>query len=329
MPLEEMSGEDRALFEEARPHALWELLGLRYPGKRLTPDTSLQFDLGVDSLEWLNLTLEIAEKSGVEVTEEAIARIDTVRDLLREVLEAGEGAGVDPIAEPYAILDQTQKRWLRPLGPFMNLAARVIYASGRGLMRLLFRVKVIGRENLPNDRQWIMTPNHISLLDGFVLANALNWNQLRKTYWAGWTGIVATNAFMRYLSRLGRILPVEPTRAARTGLALGAIVLQKGKNLVWFPEGGLSRSGQLQEFKPGISLLLEHFATPVVPVCIAGTREALPPDTARLRFRPVRIVIGRPCSAEQLRRIGDGKNSHEQIANGLRKKVAELQSQSF
>ncbi len=329
MPLAEMSGEDRALFEEARPHAVWQLLGRRYSGKRLTPDTSLQFDLGVDSLEWLNLTLEIAEKSGVEVTEEAIARIDTVRDLLREVLEAGEGLGIDPIAEPYAILDETQKRWLRPLGPLMNQTARAIYAVGRALMHLLFRVQVIGRENLPNDRQWIMTPNHISLLDGFVLANALNWNQLRKTYWAGWTGIVAANAAMRFLSRLGRILPVEPTRAARTGLALGAIVLQKGKNLVWFPEGGLSRSGQLQEFKPGIGLLLEHFATPVVPVCIVGTREALPPDTARLRFRPVRIVIGRPCSAEELRRIGDGKNSHEQIANGLRKKVAELQSRTF
>jgi len=211
----------------------------------------------------------------------------------------------------------------------MNQTARAIYAFGRVLMRLLFRVEVIGRENLPDDRPWIMTPNHISRLDGFVLGNALNWNQLRKTYWAGWTGIVAANAFMRFLSRLGRILPIEPTRAARTGLALGAIVLEKGNNLVWFPEGGVSRSGELGEFKPGISLLLEHFAKPVVPVCIMGTREALPPGTARLRFRPVRIVIGRPCMADELRRIGEGKNSHEHIANGLRKKVAELQRQSL
>ena len=329
MPLEEMSGEDRALFEEARPHAVWELLGRRYPGKRLTPDTSLQFDLGVDSLEWLNLTLEIAETSGVEVTEEAIARIDTVRDLAREVLEAAEGAGIDPLAQPCAILDESQKRWLRPLGPLMNLTARAIYAFGRGLMRLLFRVRVIGRENLPDDQPWILTPNHISYLDGFVLANALRWEQLRETCWAGWTGIVAANAFMRFLSRLGRILPVEPTRAARTSLAFGAIVLQEGKNLVWFPEGGLSRSGELQEFKPGIGLLLERFPTAVVPVCIRGTSDALPPDSARLRFRPVRIVIGKPCSAEELRRLGQGEKPSEQIANGLREKIAELQRQSW
>ena len=133
MAVEEMSGEDRALLEDAAAQSCWELLARRYPGKRLTPDTSLQFDLAVDSLEWLNLTLEIAESSGVEVTEEAIARIDTVRDLLREVIEASEGQGIDPLAQPYEILDPNQKRWLEPLGPVVNLTARFLYAFGRVL----------------------------------------------------------------------------------------------------------------------------------------------------------------------------------------------------
>ncbi len=329
MPLEEMAGEDRALFEEPAPNTVWKLLAERFPGKRLTPDTSLQFDLGVDSLEWLNLTLEIAEASGVEITEEAIGRIDNVRDLLREVLEAGEGAGVDPLAKPYAILDETQKRWLRPLGPLMNLTALSIYFFGRMLMRLLFRVRVVGRENLPNDRPWVMTPNHISYLDAFVVANALRWPQLQNTYWAGWTGIVASNRFMRFLSRLGRILPVEPTRAARTGLALGAIVLKSGKNLVWFPEGELSRSstGELQEFKPGIGMLLEAFPTTVVPVSIQGTRDALPPDAKLPRLRPVCVVLGKATTRDELLREGHGEKPHQRIANALQQRVAQLSRQ--
>ena len=327
MPLEEMSGEDRAIFEEPAAYPVWQLLVRRYPGKRLTPDTSLQFDLAVDSLEWLNLTLGIAEASGVEITEEAIARIDTVRDLLREVLEAGEGTGVDPLAQPYAILNDKQKRWLRPLGPVMNFTARTIYAFGRGLMRLLFRVRVEGRENLPDDRPWVLTPNHVSYLDALVLGNALNWKQLRETYWAGWNEIVAANWFMRYLSRLGRILPVEPTRAARTGLALGAIVLQDRKNLVWFPEGGLSRTGQLQTFKPGIGLLLERFPTAVVPVSIQGSRDALPPGRSFPRLRPVRIVIGKARTTEELAREGAGEKPSERITNALEQKVAELAQQ--
>jgi long-chain acyl-CoA synthetase len=326
MPLEDMSGEDRALFEEPIAQPVWQLLVRRYPGKRLTPDTSLQFDLGIDSLEWLNLTLEIAETSGVEITDEAIAHIDTVRDLLREVLDAGEGGGIDPLARPDAILSDQQKRWLAPLGPVMNVTARAIYAFGRGLMRLLFRVRVEGRENLPNDQPWVMTPNHMSYLDGPVLANALRWPQLRNTYWAGWTGIATANAIMRFLSRLGRILPVEQTRAARSSLALGAITLRNGHNLVWFPEGGLSRvgEGELQEFKTGIGLLLERYPTTVVPVRICGTHNALPPDTRRLRFARVRIIIGRPQSMDELIRRGRGSEPHERIASALHDCVAEL-----
>ena len=72
MAVEEMSGEDRALLEIL--HAvLLGTAGAPLSGKRLTPDTSPQFDLGVDSLEWLDLTLEIAESGGVELTDEAIA----------------------------------------------------------------------------------------------------------------------------------------------------------------------------------------------------------------------------------------------------------------
>jgi long-chain acyl-CoA synthetase len=326
MPLEEMSGEDRALLEQPVAQQVWELLARMNPNKRLTPDTNLQFDLGVDSLEWLNLTLQIADVASVEITEEAISRIENVRDLVREAFEAEEGAAVDPVTQPFVILSEQQKHWLTPLGPLMNLTARSIYAFGRVLMRALFHVRVDGWENLPRNRTWVMTPNHVSLLDAFVLANALRWPDLRKTYWAGWTGIVSANRVMRFLSRLGRILPVEPTRAARTALALGAITLRNDNNLVWFPEGGVSRigDGELQEFKPGIGMLLERFDVSVVPVRICGTREALPPGARFPRFHPVRIIIGKPHTVEDLARRGHGDKPYQRIANALHDCVAEL-----
>src|SRR6266700_257842 len=159
MSIEEMSGEDRALLEDSAAQSVWEMLAKRYRGKRLTPDTSPQFDLGIDSLEWLNLTLEIAESSGVELSEEAIARIETVRDLLREVTEGGEGEAIDPLAKPDEALDEKQKRWLKPLGPIAAATARFLYAVNRMLMRLLFRVRAKGLEHLLQDRQWVLTPN--------------------------------------------------------------------------------------------------------------------------------------------------------------------------
>ncbi len=324
MDVDEMSGEDRALLEDSAPQAAWELLAKRYRDKRLTPDTSPQFDLGIDSLEWLNLTLEIAESSGVELSEEAIARIETVRDLLREVTEGGEGEAIDPLAKPDEALDEKQKRWLKPLGPIAAATARFLYAVNRMLMRLLFRVRAKGLEHLLQDRQWVLTPNHVSYLDPFAIAALLDWSQLRKTYWAGWTGVAFANPVMRFLSRLGKILPVEPMRAARSSLAFGATILKSKKNLVWFPEGGLSASGELQEFKPGIGMLLEHFPTSVIPVFVHGTREALPPGKFFPRPHAIRVVFGKPLDARELKRKGRGEKSHQQIASALHDSVAKL-----
>src|SRR5438552_1255229 len=322
--VDEMSGEDRALLEDSAAQSVWELLTKRYGNKRLTPDTSPQFDLGVDSLEWLNLTLEIAESSGVELSEEAIARIETVRDLLREVTEGGEGEAVDPLEKPEEVLDEKQKRWLKPLGPIAAVTARLLYAVDRVLMRLLFRIRAEGLEHLPEDRQWVLTPNHVSYLDPFAVAAVLGWRHLRKTYWAGWTGIAFANPVMRFLSWLGKILPVEPRGAARSTLAFGAIILKKKKNLVWFPEGELSPNGKLQDFKPGIGMLLEHFPTSVIPVFVHGTREALPPRKIFPRLRSIRVVFGKPLDARKLKREDRGEKPHRQIAKALQDKVAEL-----
>src|SRR5438477_4532840 len=324
MSIDEMSGEDRALLENSAAESVWELLAKRYRHKRVTPDTSPQIDLGIDSLEWLNLTMEIAESSGVELTDEAIARIETVRDLLREVTEGGEGEALDPLKKPDAVLDERQKRWLEPLGPIAAVTARFLYAVNRVLMRVIFRLRAEGLEHLPEDRQWVITPNHVSYLDSFAIAALLDWNQLRKTYWAGWTGVAFANPVMRFLSRLGKILPVEPIRAARSSLAFGAVILKDKKNLVWFPEGELSGSGELQDFKPGIGMLLEHFPVCVVPVFVHGTREVLPPGKFLPRPHAVRVIFGRPLDSREPKRESHGEKLHEKIANALHNSVAEL-----
>ena len=59
-------------------------------------DVSLDLDLGVDSLEWLGLTLEIERRAGVELDEAAIARVATIRDLLRAVADAPRAGSQPP-----------------------------------------------------------------------------------------------------------------------------------------------------------------------------------------------------------------------------------------
>src|SRR5690606_36918604 len=86
---EEPSEADKELLESPLGKAVWEWLKARFPDRRLTLDTSPQLDLGMDSLEWVSLGLEMQARFGVELTEEAIARVVTLRDLLQEVEKAG------------------------------------------------------------------------------------------------------------------------------------------------------------------------------------------------------------------------------------------------
>src|SRR5205823_5431700 len=127
-----------------------------------------------------------------------------------------------------------------------------------------------------------------------------------------------------FLSRLGKILPVEPMRAARSSLAFGAVILKKKKNLVWFPEGERSASGELQEFKPGIGMLLEHFPALVVPVLVHGTHQALPPGKFFPRPHAIRVVFGKPLDPHNLTDKDRAEKPHEQIASALHDGVAKL-----
>ena len=325
--LEEMSGEDRALLEDPVAMGVWKLLADRYRDRRLAPEASPQLDLGIDSLGWVNLTLQIGEKIGVELDEAAIERIDTVRDLLREV---ASGAGrttqhVSPFERPEEVLDDRQRRWLEPLGPVGSAMARSMFVLNRMLMRGPFRLRVEGIENLPDTGPFIIAPNHVSYLDSFAVAAALEHSVLRRTFWAGWTGAAFGNPLTRLVSRLAQVVPVDPARAGLSSLAFGAAVLARGRCLVWFAEGERSPTGSLQPFKPGVGVLLSHYPVSVVPVFIRGTYEAMPRGKALPALEQITVTFGEPFDPGG---SDETSRSQEQIVEAVRERVAELGERS-
>lgn len=326
-----MSDRDQAYLENPTARQVWQWLAERYPDHRLTPDTRLQLDLGIDSLAWLNLSLELRQRTGIELTEEAMSHIQTVRDLLHAVVEASEAGEetprAQPLEEPDTILSAEQLEWLRPLSPGMHLLARPLHGVVWLLMRLYFRLDVAGREHLPEQGPYIVTPNHLSYLDPLAVAAALDYRTLADMHWAGMADIMTANPIMQLVSRLARVIPIEPERAAISSLAAGAAVLKRGRNLVWFPEGMRSRTGQLQRFQPGIGLLVDHFDVPVVPIWLSGVGEALAPG--QFWPRPVRICvrIGQLLTPEQLRRDGEGEEPHQRITQTLRQRMLDLSRQ--
>ncbi|MBL8659333.1 MAG: AMP-binding protein [Rhodospirillales bacterium] len=318
--IDDMAAEDRTLLEDDAARSAWAYLAEKYAEEPLTPDSNLQLDLGVDSMEWLNLTLEIAQRTGVELDEGAIGRIESIRDLLVEVGQAGAAApgGVAPLLDdPEAALAEADRKWIAPLSAGQARMTRALFVVNRFLITRLFRLETRGREHLPQEGPYLMAPTHASLLDPFAIGAALDYERLRRTYWAGWTGIVFNTPLRRWFSRTCQVVPIDPDRAVVSSLALGGAVLKRGDNLIWFPEGERSPSGKLQAFRAGVGLLLSHIPVPVVPVVIEGAYDAWPRDRKFPRLRPIRVTFYPPVDPATFREQGDGATPQARIASAL------------
>lgn len=325
LPIEQMSGEDQALLENPRSRAVWDLLSKRFRQIPLSPDSDIALDLGIDSLEWIDLTLEIVDSAGVSLSEEATGRAETVRDLLQEVVEHSEKAGAsiaDFARDPGKFITEHQRRWLKPLNPVESFLAWVLYWLNRLAMRALFRLRVSGLEHLRVDGPIVITPNHLSVLDPFVVAAAMPYPLMRRTSFAGWTGMAFANPLYRFVARLARTLPVEHGQAAFSSLALPLEMLKRGQNVVWFPEGGRSLDGELQRFQPGTGILLERSACSAVPTVIRGTFEAMPFGRRLPRLHRIEIEFAAPHRPEALADSGDGAERRDRITTGLQRAVA-------
>lgn len=329
--IEDMSEADRALLDHEAARRVWELLAHRYPDRRMSPDTNVQLDLNVDSLGWLELSAEIAQATGVMLDEQRIVSIYTVRDLLRTVADtphsAAEGVrGGAPLDDPEAALSAEQKRWLEPLPAAGRLLSRALLGLNRATMKSAFRLRTAGLELLDPNVQVLITPNHTSFLDAPVIAAALPPPVLEKTYWGGWTGYAFRNVLFRGVSRLSRVVPIDPDRAASSSLAFAAAILQRGHNLVWFPEGERSLDGELLEFRPGLGLLLERFPdTVLLPAHIDGAYEAWPRERRWPRRVPIRVTFGAPVRAAALAENGRGDSVRSRILSGLHDVMRALQ----
>ncbi len=288
----EPSAEDARLLATERGRAAWPWLVARYPDKHVTLDTSPQLDLQIDSLEWVSLTTEIEQRFRVTLTGEAVSRILTLRDLLLEIeaaklLPAGAGAAAAPVPE------------VKLPGFVMRCVGAAIFGLVRPLMRLLFGVKVAGLEHVNGDEPLVIVPNHASYLDPLALAAALPWRRLRKTFWAGWVGVLHTGPITRFVSRATQVMPVDPDRDLASAIGTARALMQRGYSIVWFPEGRRSPTGEVGPFFGGIGQLVLDTKAAALPTAIEGTFAALPKQQRWPRFLPLGVKFGEPLTLRE------------------------------
>lgn len=152
----------------------------------------------------------------------------------------------------------------------------------------LWPVTVRGRERMDPRTTYVMVANHLSLLDILVL-----FRLFRHFTWVSKIENFKV-PFIGWNMWLNGYIPLR--RGDRDSIARMMVAcelaIRRGESVMMFPEGTRSRTGQLQPFKPGAFDLAITTGSPVLPILIEGTADALPKRGFVLRGRhPISITV--------------------------------------
>lgn len=175
------------------------------------------------------------------------------------------------------------------------------------LKTILSPVRITGIENIDRSRAAVFAANHISALDiPLIYANLpvpfriLAKKELFRYPFMGW-----------HLGRSGQI-PVDDkdARSNLRSLARAVDTVKSGMSLMVFPEGGRSKTGQIQPFLSGAFYVAIKAGVPVIPMAIVGTYEVLPMNTFHIHPGPLELVIGKPIATSDYSPRDMDKLSH-------------------
>jgi 1-acyl-sn-glycerol-3-phosphate acyltransferase len=173
----------------------------------------------------------------------------------------------------------------------------------RVLFKLLFRLEVLGLENVPLEGPLILMINHVNFLDP-VLAGGVMPREVTPLSKAE----LFRHPILGIFVRLYGALPVRRGEVDRWALRRSLEILRRGEALLMAPEGTRSHVPGLQRGRNGISYIAVRAGAPILPVAIVGGDKFFP-NLKRFRRTPIRIIIGKPFRFSP----GEGKVKREKL----------------
>ena len=203
----------------------------------------------------------------------------------------------------------------------------IVALISRALLRTYCRFEIIGEEYLRSNRSFVLVANHSSHLDTVCLLAGLPLRRLHRAFPAA-----AADYFFKSMPRtwiatvIVNALPFARQNHVRQSLTICSQLLSNAGNvLIIFPEGTRSRTGELQQFKPGIGALVAGRDVAVLPCYLDGAFRAWPKGSHWPRPRKVRLIIGAPRNYV---RITPDKAASSAIAEELHDAIARLAQQN-
>ena len=161
-------------------------------------------------------------------------------------------------------------------------------------VRIFGRVTVEGSfDGLPRSGPLIVAVNHVSNVDGVVVAGWFEPRLGRRIHWLGKREMTEWPVFGWFIRRLS-VHPIDRGAGDLEAFRTALRILDEGHVLLAFPEGTRSPSGVLGEGKDGVASLALRANAPIVPIGLAGTRR-LWPKGGKPRFGAhVTMTVGDP-----------------------------------
>ena len=319
-----LTAEDSAwLCEPDVQHALAVIQkASRIKPHSLHPSDNLELDLGLDSMQRVELLVALEQELASNVEESRLGEVYTLRDLV-DLVRAGEG--ISPKAS-FAGWERVLKE--KPADPevlSLGRPQRIHEAFWYVVTRMVgmvaydrFHLRVSGIERLPRHSPFLICSNHQSFIDPVIMSGVLPWHVFRDIFFVG-TSEHFGSGFMRVLARWLRIMLVDPDANLIPAMRAGAFGLRHGRVLILYPEGERSIDGTPKRFRKGAAILSIHTQAPIVPVAIEGFYETWPRGKRFQKFAPLQIKFGGPIYPPSESAASEA--AYEELTGELRERV--------
>lgn len=305
----------------------------------------LEEDLQLDSLGRVQLQASLEQRLGVTLSDLALERIHTLRELRRLLGLTSTSTSTTPASEtatsttelpPIPAPEKSARSEIYPKWTWAwpAQAARVIFIECvlRPLAWLLAAPRVTRESPLDMRQPLLLIANHVTAYDmplvqyalpgrmrrhlaAAMAANMLeDWRKCRNQ--GSWFLNVLGPVTYFIVTALFNVFPLPRSAGFRQSFQHAGEALDRGYNVLVFPEGHRS-DGSLQTFRPGIGLLIQESKVPVLPVGLVGLGEMKQRKQRWFRSGRLEVRVGNPITfAANL--------SAEEITARLRDEIARL-----
>ena len=164
------------------------------------------------------------------------------------------------------------------------------------------------------DSPCIIAPNHQSFIDGLFVATMIRTRKMRNTYFYAKEKHVKKR-WLKFFAGRNNVIIMDINKDLKLSIQKMGEALKRNRNIIIFPEGTRTKTGQLGQFKKTFAILSRELNVPIVPVAIRGAYEAMPSGSKLPKpFKKICVEFLKPIHPEE-------HHTYESLAETVKEKI--------